>query len=274
MAVLIYIAAEQWDWGIVENVPIPMETFGYSGHKIPPSLSQRTAVKYGFEVGLPRLLEILEDHEQKITFWTNANVVIQNPEIMKEAVRAGHELGGHNIAEGTHMSLMSRPEQKRAIAESTKILQEFTGRKPVSWLSPAASCNQDTVELLLEASYKAHGDLQDDELPYFIEKDGKTLVEIPYRFVGNVNDLHFFGARPKVHDVLGWLKNTFDCYYKQASKAPLTFNYGLHTYVSGRPDGAYIFEQFLDYVQQFEDVWIPRYSDIADWWMQKFSKGY
>lgn len=42
---------------------------------------------------------------------------------------------------------------------------------------------------------------------------------------------------------------------------------GLHPRISGRPGRCQALQQFIDYIKQFEDIWITRRIDIANYWM-------
>ncbi|OEH47278.1 hypothetical protein lpari_01760 [Legionella parisiensis] len=44
---------------------------------------------------------------------------------------------------------------------------------------------------------------------------------------------------------------------------------GLHPRLSGKPDRCLILKQFLDYITQYQDIWIARRIDIAQFWMEK-----
>ena len=275
MAILLYTAPEEYRWDRLEERYHAEMKVLMNPKETRPSLSIRSSIKYGFEIGLPRIRDIVEERGIKISLLTNGNAAEQHPEIIKEFSDLGHEIVGHAYCEAVPMSTMTREEQKEDIQKSVKILADLTGKKPSSWLGPAALCNEDTIELLAEEGFLCNCDLQDDELPYFIDINGKTLVEVPYRMVGNINDF-FIATRHQqnVEDILTYLKRTFDAYYREASVRPLLFNFGTHPFIIGRPDTAYAFAAFIDYVKYYKDVWITTYSEVAKWWSKKFGKGY
>lgn len=273
MGVLIYIAAEEWQWDRLEQFGVPGGR--YMSNETRPSLSTYSSVKYGFEIGLYRMRDILQERHIRATIWATGNSVEQHPEIIKEFSGLGHEIGAHGYTQGSPLSTMSREEQRENIRKTVEIITRTTGKRPVSWIGPVALCNEDTIELLAEAGFICNSDLQDDEIPYFIDVNGKTLVEIPYRMVGNINDSFMTIYNSKhVEDMLIHLKSAFDAYYREASKRQLLFNFGTHPFVSGRPDTAYVFAQFLEYILHHEDLWITTYNEIAKWWTERFGKGY
>jgi len=273
MAMFIYTCPEEWEWGKKEPLS-PPGTYVVPGE--PSSgLSTRSAVNFGFEVGLRRLRDIFKQHDMKMTLATTGNACELHPEIIKELSDLGHEIAAHGFSEGTPPSFLSREEQRKDIENSLSIIMSLTGKRPKGWWSPAALCDANTIELLAEAGLLYHGDLQDDELPYFIDTNAGTIVEIPYNMVVNVNDFFvFITARRSTSENLAYLKSTFDAYYEAAGTTPLYMIYGTHPFVSGRPDTAYCFSKFLEYVQQKKEVWFPSYTQAAEWWQSRYGKGY
>lgn len=274
LAVLVYSAPEEWMWDRNET-RLPPGTLNFPD-EARPSLSTRSAVNYGFEIGLRRLRDLLQQHGLKVTLWVTANAAEQHPEIIREMADVGHEIGAHAYSEGTFMSLLTRDEQAETIATSLQVLESVTAQRPTGWVSPGAVANEDTVDLLADAKLSYHGDLQDDELPYFIDTPHGTLVEIPYRYVGNLNDLPLFVRSIRsAEDGLTFLTSSFDAYFKESKRRPLLFNFGSHPYIIGRPDYADMMSRFLEHVQSHDEhVWLCTYQEIAEWWVKRFANGY
>jgi len=269
MAVLIYTAAESWLWDENESIK-PLGTFA-AGRGAMSTLSTRTAVAYGYNVGLRRLAEIYRAFNMRTTVWTNGVAAQQYPDILAELVEDGHELGGHGYSQGAVMAALSREAQEEAIAKSVQLLESISGRRPTGWISPGAEASDDTVELLAAAGFDHHGDLQDDELPYFVHVGDRTMVEIPYRLVGNLNDLSLLVRNVNsITDATSVVTNAFDAYYQAAGRRPLLFNYGTHPYVSGRPDTSQVLVNVLEHIRRHDDVWVTNYSELASWWRQRF----
>jgi peptidoglycan/xylan/chitin deacetylase (PgdA/CDA1 family) len=270
MAVLVYTAPEEWCWGVNENMD-PMASYRFGEEFL--SLSTRSGVEYGYNVGLYRIAEIFAEHDMKTTLWTNGNTVEQHREILEELVAAGHELGGHGYSEGMPLTSMDRATQEDSVKRSVELLSEVAGTPPRGWVGPGAAADRNTIELLVENGFDYHGDLQDDELPYFLHVGDKSLVEIPYRMVGNLNDLPLqtvLGVMKSVGEVSKQLCEAFDAYYASAATHPNIINYGTHPFVTGRPDGSAVLRNFLAHVHSHDDVWVCSYAELADWWRERF----
>ena len=68
-----------------------------------------------------------------------------------------------------------------------------------------------------------------------------------------------------------YLKDTFDTLYAEGSYAPKMMSIGLHCRIIGRPGRFASLVRFLDYVEQFNDVWLCRRQDIAEHWIKHHS---
>lgn len=62
MAAVVYISPGEWDWDQQDPVSKPKGTVRLNRERT-RSLSTRTAVNYGYEVGLHRLLDVLDERD-------------------------------------------------------------------------------------------------------------------------------------------------------------------------------------------------------------------
>lgn len=78
----------------------------------------------GMEDGMPRLLDLMGEHEVRGTFFTTADVARRYPRIVRRLVDEGHELASHGV---THRAFdtMSPAEAEQEIAESARVLRDF-----------------------------------------------------------------------------------------------------------------------------------------------------
>jgi peptidoglycan/xylan/chitin deacetylase (PgdA/CDA1 family) len=272
LAFIFYASAEEWDWDADDEAPLqpfPLAKFGEQ--KL--ALSMRSAIEYGFNVGLPRIADILRELGLKGTIWTTGNAVEQHRDVVDLLASDGHEIGGHGYSEGWPMAAMGREQQADHIRRSVELLSSVTGKAPTSWVGPGAAADRNTLELLAEAGFTCHGDFQDDELPYFLHVGEQTLVEVPYRMVGNLNDVPLisnYGAFKSVEEAGAHLRESFDAAYELAETHTSVFNFGTHPHVIGRPDAAVTMKRFLEYVAGFDDVWVTTYAELAEWWQQQY----
>ena len=96
-------------------------------------------------------------------------------------------------------------------------------------------------------------------------------MEIPYRFVGNINDLRLIQRSAlSIGEGIDFATSLFDAYYRAASRRPLVFNYGMHPLISGRPDHNEVLVGLLDHMRSRKDVWVCTYDEMAAWWRERF----
>jgi allantoinase len=270
MALLIYVAIEEWEWGVNEHMD-PPATWRHGEKYL--SLSTRSAVEYGFNVGIYRMRDLCRETGVKIEALPNANAIARHRDLFDELVADGWSMVAHADTEGNPMPTLDREGQRISVQRSIEAITDLTGAPPQGWIGPGAKADRNTIELIAEAGLTWHGDLQDDELPYFIHVGDKTLVEVPYRMVGNLNDLllaSHMGMQRSPTELIGYLTSAFDAYYEAARSRPLIMNYGMHPLVSGRPDVFLGLRALVERAQSHEDVWICTHDELAEWWDGRF----
>jgi hypothetical protein len=47
----------------------------------------------------------------------------------------------------------------------------------------------------------------------------------------------------------------------------------LHPKVSTKPGRLSILEGLFQTIRQYDDVWVARGNDVADWWIQQYGQG-
>src|SRR6266508_2498437 len=117
---------------------------------------------YGWKVGVPRILEVLDRYGLKVTFFIPGLVMEQRPAVIEE------------------------------MEKGIDIIQRVTGRKPVGYRSPAAEFSAITLKLLQEYGFGYSSNYFDDDSPYLHVNDGKRtdIVEFPFAWV--LDDAPFF----------------------------------------------------------------------------------
>jgi peptidoglycan/xylan/chitin deacetylase (PgdA/CDA1 family) len=257
-------------WGQEELMKNPPPGAVWATPKKPKNdLSVSSSVEYSFRVGFERLFEMFKRHNLKFNLVVSGMAAERYPDIVKRASQEGHEIVAHSYDQGIYMSDMTRAEQKAAIKKSISILEKITGIRPVGWLSPGIHCNKDTVELIMDAGFLWHADLQDDELPYLVKHKGKTLVEVPYRLRGFSDHRLYYVDRVGPHMAFDYLKAGFDAHYALGERIPTLFALGgIHAIVSGRPEACYVWERLIEYIKNGHNVWFAYRKEIAEWWLE------
>ncbi|WP_454780991.1 polysaccharide deacetylase family protein [Legionella sp. WA2022007384] len=224
------------------------------------NLSMESFYEYGSRVGIWRLLRLFDYYKMPLTFFVTGQALILNPLFADYLARQDHEVAGHGWRWINYTNVPRRIEKKHILL-CVETLEKLTGHKPKGWYTGRRSEN--TRELLLElGGFLYDSDSYADELPYYIEKH----LVIPYSL--DCNDFRFTitPGFSEANEFYARLMNTFHYLYQEKRLAIMTV--GLHPRLSGKPDRCLMLKQFLDHVTQYQDVWIARRIDIAQFWLK------
>ena len=222
--------------------------------------------EYGSRAGFWRLMRVFEERDIRVTVFAAALALERNPQAAQAIVKAGHEVCSHGwrwVGFQDMSESREREEMRRAIAS----IARTTGERPYGWYCRYAPSMQTRRLVVEEGGFLYDSDAYNDDLPYWVDVDGKNHLVVPYTL--DANDMKFSVA-PGFSAPSGffeYLRDAFDVLYREGKTHPKMMSVGLHTRLAGRPGRTAALERFLDYVKQFDDVWICRRVDIARHWI-------
>ena len=99
-----------------------------------------------------KILEILDKHNVKTTFFMTGGWAKTYPECVKKLVEKGHDLGNHSA---THpdMTTLSKEEQREQIMEVHNIVKDLTGYEMNLFRPPSGAYNNDVIRTCYELGY-------------------------------------------------------------------------------------------------------------------------
>jgi hypothetical protein len=260
--VLLNIAYEAWAEGAAPGL-------GPMGNPLPAGVLDTNAAsfgEYGWRVGIWRLLEVLDRHGLPATLFTSGRIAELNPDSLKVAQDAGHEIAPHSYAQNIIPALVT-PDEERANLELTlDSLAGVVGRDALrGWLSPRCTPSEQTGRLLAEAGLQWFSDVFDRDQPYLREDTG-SLVWLP--FTMDVNDLPLYmkhGQQPRrlletFRDTLAWTEA------HEGGVAHLDVT--VHAHVFGRPYGAWVVDEICADLVRRPEIWTPTRSEYSDWFLR------
>jgi peptidoglycan/xylan/chitin deacetylase (PgdA/CDA1 family) len=195
-------------------------------------LSSRSEREYGLLRGLPRLLDILDQHAA--TFYVPGVTALRHPEAIRAIVDRGHELGHHGH---THRrpDTLTDVEARDEIEAGLEALTRF-GPRPLGYRAPGWELTPATLDLLVEYGFGYDSSLMGDDRPYSLG----TIVELPVHW--SLDDAPYFAASPGP----GGLWEVWRRELELAAGEDRAITLTLHPEILGRPHRAGVLRQVLE----------------------------
>jgi peptidoglycan-N-acetylglucosamine deacetylase len=141
-------------------------------------------------VGCARILRLLEREGIAATFFVTGHTAETYPELTREIVAAGHEIGHHGYLHENPLALETPEREREVLLRGLDALDGVTRVRPTGYRSPSWDNSPWTIELLLEQGFRYESSLMgDDFTPYWcrvgdvIQEDGPYLFGEPVDLV-------------------------------------------------------------------------------------------
>jgi putative urate catabolism protein len=222
--------------------------------------------EYGSRAGFWRLMRLFAERDMPVTVFAAALALERNPAAAQAIAQAGHEVCSHGLR-WVGFQDMNEAQEREEMQHAVASIARTIGERPYGWYCRYAPSLQTRRLVVEEGGFLYDSDAYNDDLPYWVQVDGKNHLVIPYTL--DANDMKFSVA-PGFSSPSGffeYLRDAFDVLYREGKTQPKMMSVGLHMRLAGRPGRAGALERFLDYVKQFDDVWICRRVDIARHWI-------
>lgn len=102
---------------------------------------------------IPKILNILEEKEIKITFFVTGRWALKNPELLKSIYSKGHEIGNHAYNHKMH-SKISEEENYNQIKKTEEVIMNILGIRPKYFAPPSGDFNNTTLKVANNLGYK------------------------------------------------------------------------------------------------------------------------
>jgi peptidoglycan/xylan/chitin deacetylase (PgdA/CDA1 family) len=133
-------------------------------------------------VGAARILELLERHSIRSTWFIPGHTIESYPDACRAVVRAGHEIGHHGWTHRVPASL-TREEEAAELERGNAAIEAIAGRRARGYRSPAWDLSPWSIDLLIEQGFLYDSSLMgDDYLPYQARVGDVAELEQPLRF--------------------------------------------------------------------------------------------
>ena len=228
-------------------------------------LAAESMFEYGSRVGFWRLHRLFQERGLPMTVYACALALERNAPAAAAIQAAGYDICCHGWRWVEHFKL-SEAEEREHIRLAVESLQRTVGVRPLGWYcryGPSVNTRRLVME---EGGFLYDSDSYADELPYYVQAQGRPHLVVPYTLTNN--DLKWgTGNIGSGEDFFTILREAFDMLYDEGRTAPKMMNVGMHMRLLGHPGRAYGLAKFLDYVQAKPDVWICKRLDLARHWL-------
>ena len=211
---------------------------------------------FGPQVGIWRVLELLERHRLPGTFYIPSYIALIHPEVVDAIRLPGHPIGLHGHL---HEALETLTEEQEiaVLSTSKRILGARCGYTPTLYRAPAWELNRRTPEILVRHGCRSDSSLMDDEVPYALETPAGPLIEIPIQWA--LDDAEYWAhsrvnrdkALSDPETVFRLWSAEFEGFYEEGACFVLT----LHPFISGRHAAIQTIERLILHIAGFRNVW-------------------
>jgi peptidoglycan/xylan/chitin deacetylase (PgdA/CDA1 family) len=224
---------------------------------------------YGPLVGVYRILDLLDHHQIRSTFFVPGYTAHRYPQTVRDIVAAGHEVAHHGYLHEQPTAL-SVEQQVEALDRGLEALHEVAGVRPRGYRAPMWDLSWQTPALLAERGFLYDSSLMDADVPYELSitpGSAESIVEIPiqwalddweqYCFLPGISGSGLIETPAKAREL--WSAE-FDGLAAAGGCWVLTN----HPFLSGRPGRARQLGELMGEVAGTPAVWVASLSEIAE----------
>jgi peptidoglycan/xylan/chitin deacetylase (PgdA/CDA1 family) len=238
--------------------------------------------EFGAAVGTGRILETLKRYDVPSTWFIPGHTIETFPDVCREVVDAGHEIGHHNYLHENPRTLDETAE--RAVLErGISCIENLTRQRPRGFRAPAADHSASTVRLLAELGFSYDSSLMARDFePYYARTGDSWISDGPFHFGQPVDlvelpvdwcldDWPYFGLNWNAHhvglrsaeEVFGIWANEFDYFHARIGEG--VFVLMLHPQLMGRGHRLMMLERLIEHVRR-PAVEVRQLGDVAAQW--------
>lgn len=131
-------------------------------------LSTNSMLRYGPEIGVPRIIDTCKDFGIKQTFFVPGWCAERYPNAVESMVAAGHEVALHGYLH-EYPNELSEEEERFWTVKGTEAIAKISGQRPRGYRSPWYKYSKHTTDVLLDEGFLWDTSLMGDDIPYLVE---------------------------------------------------------------------------------------------------------
>lgn len=237
-----------------------------------PNLAKRPNImsmaEYGPKVAAWHILDLLDRHDIKASFYVPGYVAERHVALVKEIAQRGHEIGHHGYMHEAP-SALSEQDEKDILEKGINILEGITGNKPCGYRAPTFELSEMTLDFLSSYGFKYDTSLMGDDAPYILDTANGDLLELPVSlYLDDFPHVIFAPSAGRTSPQ----KSPDDLFEIWAAEFEILYKYGrsftlvMHPQVIGRPGRLLMLERLIYHIRSYPNVAFMRMTDMADMW--------
>ncbi|MDA9513096.1 ribulose-phosphate 3-epimerase [Bradyrhizobium sp. CCBAU 11430] len=129
-------------------------------------------------IAIPRILALYRKYNLKQTFFVPGWSAEHYPDIVKQIMDDGHDVGLHGYLH-ERLSSLSAEMEDYWFMRGLEALQKVTGVRPRGFRAPSYRFSKNTLNYLARERFVYDSSLMGNDVPYLIEGDKGFVVELP-----------------------------------------------------------------------------------------------
>lgn len=234
-------------------------------------LSEIEQRRFGARQGVARVLELLNRHDIRGSFYVPGLVAATYPDLLPTLLQAGHEIGYHGYYH-ERLDQVTDEEAQACLNATIEVFRKQTALTKLGYRSASWQHTAVTLKQLIRAKVAYDSSLMGFDHPY--EIDG--LIELPVTWT--IDDALYFrytnGPRDKTHPAnpLSVLESWIEDFEGLREWGGL-FMITVHDWISGRAQRLRMLDRLLTHVRAASDAWICTSRELADYHRTSSNKG-
>jgi peptidoglycan-N-acetylglucosamine deacetylase len=220
---------------------------------------------YGPDVGVPRILDMLDEFGVPATFFVPGWVAEHRPGLAARIVERGHEVAHHSYSHRSPVTMTAAEERadfERALQVFADQDIEISGHRAALW-----SASWQTPELIAEHGLRYDSSLMGDDRPYRITTAGAPIVELPVHWSLDDWEQYAFLPAPDIGSLIESPRKVGEMWRDELDAMrhyQCLFNLCAHPFLSGRPSRIMALRGLIEHALECGDVTFLRCRDLAD----------
>lgn len=229
--------------------------------------------RYGATVGVPKVLDTLEEAGVKGTFFVPGWTAENHTSRLEMILKGGHEVGHHSYSHRWAGDSVS--DSVEEMEKGLDALKRTVGVTPKGYRSPAGEVNEVLFKLLQKHNFLYNSSLMDHINPYrHTLPDGtKGPIELPWHWSLDDAPFALFSIKnPRPIFTNEHILKIFQDEFREIYRWGGLFDLVMHPQVIGRPSRIALLREMIAFIKTFPNVWFGTGAEIATAWSAEYEK--